>query len=120
MRYYIDIPPSELKFAIGTSTNDATIVLPATPDWLHRLDWIMWSFEDQPIPAGYLRVRDTTNNVLLHELKVSNKSHFKDYDRILSFGPEGFICPEHVEVTITLSSGNEEGGVTKRLTVQHR
>lgn len=116
MRYYIDSPPSELKFAIGTSTNDATIVLPATPDWLHRLDWIMWSFEGRPRP-GYLRVRDTTNNVLLHELQVSNRSHLLDYDRILSFGPEGFICPEHVEVTITLSSDN---GVTKRLTVQHR
>lgn len=114
MRNYFDDPPSETKFAKGLDT--VVIVLPAQTMWIHCLDWLMWSFVDKPA-AGLLTIADTTNNVILHEVEITNKSHKDRYFRLLAFGPKGFVCPEHVTVTITLSS---DTSVMKRLTIQHR
>lgn len=117
MRYYLDQPPSEVKFASTSGRRPASITLPATADWLHRIDWILWAFDDKVDP-GYIRVRDVTNNATLLEVKITDQNYKKAYHDFWLFGPEGFICPTDAEIKIELDSGGD--GVDKTLTIQHR
>lgn len=120
MRYYLDAPPSEIEFALGDSANDAVIALPAMSDWLHRLDWIVWSFDAKPRSAARLLITDITNNEILLGISLSlggigPQSALQKYG-LLNFQNLGFHSPLESEIEIRLQ-GN---GSNKSLSVQHR